>query len=557
MRPLVLYVDMSGLSLRWAIHIQDIILSKRKELKLSQRKLAGYIKTDHTLISKIETYTIDFDYITPIEKAKAAGLPNDNIKRAIEKGCGGGSNENYEEMTYEGYAAGGVAVVIEAMTDNKNRTAGDIRSYFTKFNGNLGETGCVGWMFDKKGCITFDAEAVDYDALFEAAINLDAEDIVDEEGEYKVYTSIPNFQTVVEWLEKEGFKSTSAEFTRVPQNTIEVTASRCYNLIKLRKNFFGGNIMSKNKLSFIYPLLLLLAAMIWGVAFTAQDLASGVGAFTIGAVRNFFATIFLFCVIPVFDKLSKNGRSIIPKSGKAPFTVRELIGGAIMGVLLSLASALQQAGINNGTDAGKASFITALYVVLVPVFASVIGKKQSITVWFSVVIAAIGFYLLCIGGSFSILPSDLLIFGSAIVFALHIMVIDRFSDGSDGVRMSAIQFASGFVCNTALALIFESPIDFSAIGSAILPLLYLGIASSGVAYTLQIVGQKGTPPTAASLILSLESVFGVVGATLILGEVLLPREYIGCTVVFVAVIFSQLDTKTLLAFFNKNKSPKS
>ena len=99
-------------------------------------------------------------------------------------------------MIYEGYAAGGVAVVIEAMTDNKNRTAGDVRSYFTKFNGNLGETGCVGWMFDKKGCITFDAETVDFDALFEAAINLDAEDIVEEEGEYKVYTSVPNLQTI-------------------------------------------------------------------------------------------------------------------------------------------------------------------------------------------------------------------------------------------------------------------------------------------------------------------------------------------------------------------------
>ena len=137
-------------------------------------------------------------------------------------------------MTYEGYAAGGVAVVIEAMTDNKNRTAGDIRSYFTKFNGNLGETGCVGWMFDKKGCITFDSDAVDYEALFEAAINLDAEDIVDEDGEYKVYTSVPNLQTIAEGLEAAGFKSTSAEFTRIPQNTIEVTDEKtATNIMRL------------------------------------------------------------------------------------------------------------------------------------------------------------------------------------------------------------------------------------------------------------------------------------------------------------------------------------
>ena len=155
--------------------------------------------------------------VTSIEKAKAAGLPNDNIKRAIEKGCGAGNNENYEEMIYEGYAAGGVAVVIEAMTDNKNRTAGDVRSYFTKFNGNLGETGCVGWMFDKKGCITFDAE-----------------DIVEEEGEYKVYTSVPNLQTITEGLESAGFKSITAEFTRVPQNTIEVTDEKtALNIMRL------------------------------------------------------------------------------------------------------------------------------------------------------------------------------------------------------------------------------------------------------------------------------------------------------------------------------------
>ena len=297
----------------------------------------------------------------------------------------------------------------------------------------------------------------------------------------------------------------------------------------------------KNRLSFIYPLLLLSAAIIWGVAFTAQDIASSLGAFTIGAVRNIFATVFLFFVIPIFDKLTKNGRSIIPKRKNATLTKRELIGGAVMGALLTLASALQQVGINDGTDAGKASFITALYVVLVPVFASVIGKKQPVTVWISVLIAAVGFYLLCVGGSFSVMPSDLLIFSSAIVFALHIIVIDSFSEGCDGIRTSAVQFAVGFVLNTILSLIFESPIDFSAIGEFILPLLYLGIGSSGIAYTLQIVGQKKTPPTAASLILSLESVFGVLGAAIIIKEVLRPREYIGCAVVFVAVVLAQID----------------
>lgn len=164
----------------------------------------------------------NFRLRTAIEKAKAAGLPNDNIKRAIEKGAGATGAENYEELTYEGYAAGGVAVVIEAMTDNRNRTAGDIRSYFTKYNGSLGATGCVGWMFDQRGVITFDANT-DFEKLFEAAINLDALDVTEDEDEYKVLTTVENFQNVVEGLEKEGFKSVSAELSRLPQNTVSVT----------------------------------------------------------------------------------------------------------------------------------------------------------------------------------------------------------------------------------------------------------------------------------------------------------------------------------------------
>ncbi len=311
--------------------------------------------------------------------------------------------------------------------------------------------------------------------------------------------------------------------------------------------------MSKRKLSFIYPILLLFAAIIWGLAFAAQGMSTDIGAFTIGAVRNLFATVFLLSVIPIFDRLLKNGRSILPKKNNAPFTKTELVGGVLMGSFLTLASALQQMGLNFGTDAGKAAFITALYVVLVPVFSRLFGKAQPINVWISVFIAAGGFYLLCIGGDFSIVPSDLLILCSAVVFVFHILVIDRFSPHGDGVRMSAVQFAAGFVLNSVLALIFESPIDFAAVGSAILPLLYLGIGSSGIAYTLQIIGQRGTPPAAASLILSLESVFGVVGAAIILDEVMLPREYIGCVIVFAAVILSQLDVHALLERLGKKQ----
>ena len=199
---------------------------KHKKAKVDSARAVVFQKYSRELIVSARLGGADpagnFRLRTAIEKAKAAGLPNDNIKRAIEKGAGSSASENYEELIYEGYAAGGVAVVVEAMTDNRNRTAGDIRSYFTKYNGSLGATGCVGWMFDPKGSINFD-KSVDYDKLFETAINFDAEDIIEEEEGYKVITSVENFQKVVEGLESEGFKSITAELTRIPQNTVEVT----------------------------------------------------------------------------------------------------------------------------------------------------------------------------------------------------------------------------------------------------------------------------------------------------------------------------------------------
>ncbi len=199
---------------------------KHKKAKVDSQRAVVFQKYSRELIVSARLGGPDpagnFRLRTAIEKAKAAGLPNDNIKRAIEKGAGAGAAENYEELIYEGYAAGGVAVVIEAMTDNRNRTAGDIRSFFTKYNGSLGATGCVGWMFDQRGVITFD-ENVDFDKLFETATNLDALDVTEEDEAYKVLTTPESFQSVVEGLEKEGFKPQSAELVRIPQNTIEIT----------------------------------------------------------------------------------------------------------------------------------------------------------------------------------------------------------------------------------------------------------------------------------------------------------------------------------------------
>ena len=199
---------------------------KHKKAKVDSQRAVVFQKYSRELIVSARLGGPDpagnFRLRTAIEKAKAAGLPNDNIKRAIEKGAGAGASENYEELIYEGYAAGGVAVVVEAMTDNRNRTVGDIRSFFTKYNGSLGATGCVGWMFDQRGVITFD-ESVDFDKLFEAAINLDALDVTEEDDTYKVLTTPESFQSVVEGLEKEGFKAQSAELVRIPQNTVEIT----------------------------------------------------------------------------------------------------------------------------------------------------------------------------------------------------------------------------------------------------------------------------------------------------------------------------------------------
>ncbi len=165
----------------------------------------------------------NFRLRTAIDRAKAAGLPNDNIKRAIEKGAGSSGADNMEELTYEGYGAGGSAIFIEAMTDNRNRTAGDIRSYFSKFGGNLGETGCVGWMFKQAGIVEFSKETTDFDKLFEAAIESGAQDVIEEDDIYKVITTPEDFQSCVEELEKKGFKETSAQLSRIAENLIEIT----------------------------------------------------------------------------------------------------------------------------------------------------------------------------------------------------------------------------------------------------------------------------------------------------------------------------------------------
>lgn len=296
---------------------------------------------------------------------------------------------------------------------------------------------------------------------------------------------------------------------------------------------------------YVSPLLLVIAAMIWGFAFSAQKAAENVKPFTLGAARSLFAAIFLVFVIIFFDKINKTGRRLFSKEKKIDLTRVEIIGGIICGSVLAMASFFQQTGINRGTDAGKASFITALYVVLVPIYALALRKRAPINVWISMPIAIVGFYMLCITESFTIVLSDVFVLICALIFPIHILAIDNFSPNCDGIRMSFVQFLTATVINTVLALIFESPLDFAAVGESIFPLLFLGIGSSGIAYTCQIIGQRGVNPAAASILMSLESVFGVVGSAILLGEKMSPREYIGCIAVFAAVILSQIEFKNI------------
>ena len=300
---------------------------------------------------------------------------------------------------------------------------------------------------------------------------------------------------------------------------------------------------------YLSSFLMLVAAAIWGFAFSAQKAAADVPAFTLVFSRSLLGTVFLFFLIMVLDKLMKNGRRLVSKKG-LDFTKVEIIGGVACGIVLSAASVLQQSGIVNGTDAGKAAFITALYVVLVPVFGLVLKRRSPINAWISVAIAVVGFYLLCIKDNLTLEASDALVLLCAIVFTIHILVIDHFSPRCDGVRMSCIQFAVVTVVTLVCSLIFESPINLPSIGAAIGPIMMLGIGSSGIAYTLQIVAQRNINPAVGSIIMSLESVFGVIGAAVVFNEQMTDREYLGCAIVFVAVLLSQLD------FSHFKKKPK-
>lgn len=288
-------------------------------------------------------------------------------------------------------------------------------------------------------------------------------------------------------------------------------------------------------------ILLLLTAVIWGTAFVAQSVGMDyIGPFTFNAARFLIGGTVLIPLIVYRSKknpLLKN--QTLEEKRKNQKTA--WIGGVCCGIALCGASLLQQMGIQH-TTVGKAGFITTLYIIIVPLIELFFGKKIAKKIWLGAVMAVIGLYLLCINENFSIGKGDFLILVCAILFAIHILIIDHFSPKADGVVLSAIQFfVSGFISVIGAILVENS--NPAAMLDAIVPILYAGVMSCGVAYTLQVIGQKNISPTVASMILSLESVISVLAGWIILGEALSAKEIVGCVIVFMAVVLVQLPEK--------------
>ena len=298
--------------------------------------------------------------------------------------------------------------------------------------------------------------------------------------------------------------------------------------------------------------ILCLAALIWGLAFVAQSQAAdNVPPFIFNALRSFIGALFLFVLLLVTSL--RSGKPLFP--AERPKQKEAIIGGILCGVMLAISVNFQQFGLalypEGAASEARAGFLTALYVVLVPIFSVFIGKKIKVPMWIAVVVATAGIYLLSLsGGIESIYLGDLLVFLCAISFSFHILVVDRYADPVGGIRLSMLQFLVCGILSAIFSLCFET-VNWANVLAATPQILYLGIMSSGIAYTLQIYGQKFAEPAIASLSMSLESVFAALGGWLISGNTLSLREFGGCALVFAAIVLAQLPQ-----FFDK-KNEKS
>jgi drug/metabolite transporter (DMT)-like permease len=280
--------------------------------------------------------------------------------------------------------------------------------------------------------------------------------------------------------------------------------------------------------------LLLLTALIWGVAFVAQKSGgAGLGALTIIGLRSLIGSAGLMLAIPLLDKLGLSRKSDSPAQRKMLWR-----GGILCGLAMFAATNLQQFGLRDASE-GKAAFVTALYIVLVPILGLFLRRRATLLNWLGVALAAAGLYLLCAMGETGFGVSDVLLLLCALMFSVQIMLVDRFSPEVDGVRLSCIQFLVVGILNLPLMFLLETP-SWAGVQNHLGELLYLGLLSSGVAYTLQIIAQKDTEPTTASLLMSLESVFGALAGWLIAGHAMGGYEILGCVLMFAAIVLAQL-----------------
>ena len=312
-------------------------------------------------------------------------------------------------------------------------------------------------------------------------------------------------------------------------------------------------------------LILLLTAFIWGSSFVAQTTGSKyIGTFTFNAVRSFVASAFLGIIILVMQVIKgRTGKSTISSIMEeglsesvqtSKWTLKSMLGGILCGLVLFFAMTCQQLGISlypEGTAvSGRAGFVTATYVVIVAVIEQFRGRKLHYMIALSVLGTIVGMYFLCMSeGISNIYIGDMVVFLCAIGFTGHIMIVDYFK-GLDSIKLSCVQFLTCGVLSLIVCLLRER-IVLDDLRAAIFPILYAGILSSGVAYTLQMVGQKYAEPAVASIVMSLESVFAVLTGWLVLHEILTGREILGCGLVFVSVILAQLPQ-----FFTSKESGK-
>ena len=294
-------------------------------------------------------------------------------------------------------------------------------------------------------------------------------------------------------------------------------------------------------------LLLLLTAAIWGFAFVAQKVGGAyVGSFTFNGIRFLIGSASLIPVILLLDRsrAKSEGEKSLSAADAAALRKKTLAIGIGAGLILCIAANLQQVGISGiaglpGTTAGKAGFITALYVVLVPVCGIFMRQRVGKNVWLGMVLAITGIYLLSVTEGFSIAFGDLIVLIGAFFWTAHILYIDKFVHDADPVKISALQFATAGVISLVIAVCTE-PIVWEGILSAAPAILYGGVFSTGVAYTLQVVAQRDAKPALAAIILSMESVFSVIGGALLLNEQMTARGYLGCVLVFTALILAQV-----------------